>query len=137
VQHAGVARAVSRRRPRAASWPAWLLALALLHAQALGLWHGIAHAAASGGAAVAAWQTAAWQTAARQAAEAQPDVFGHAVTDQGQCRLYDALGSAAGPCSTTGAPPVLIASAAPAVAPPQPPATYRPRPYEARAPPRG
>ena len=109
------------QRPPRPFWPAWLLALALLQAQALGLWHGIAHGL---GTAVAA-----------EAAADGHDVFGHAAGDQGQCRLYDALGSAAGPCPASVALPAVIVAAAPAAERPQPPAARGSRPYEARAPP--
>ncbi|MFT3816718.1 MAG: hypothetical protein QM750_03665 [Rubrivivax sp.] len=115
------------RRQRLPAWSAWLLALVLLHAQALGLWHGIAHGAAAGSAVA---------QADAQAAGEHRDVFGHSAADQGQCRLYDALGSAAGPWSA----PCLQAAALPAAAPAPAAAPSKvgrsARPYEARAPPR-
>jgi hypothetical protein len=116
-------------RQRLPAWPAWLLALALLHAQALGLWHGIAHGAAQGSAVVVA-------QAGTQAADEQSDLFGHSAADQSQCRLYDALGSAAGPWSAPCLPTAALPAAAPAPAVTPQPAGRSARPYQARAPPR-
>ena len=119
-----------RRRPsallRRLPWLPWLLALALLQAQALGQWHRIAH---GGGPALAAEATAA--------SADDHHAFGHAAGDEAQCRLYDAIGTAAGPWSAPCLAPVLpVAQALPA-APARLLAGRTLRPYEARAPPPG
>lgn len=106
---------------------AWLLVLALLQAQALGLWHRVAHPSLGPA-------TAAQVPGATGAATADP--FGHAADDDRQCRIYDALGLADG--VATALPVVPAAAAEPRA--PRCPATAAPalaaaRPYLARAPP--
>ena len=113
------------RRPQAA---AWLLVLALLQAQALGLWHRVAH----GGGAVVAAAPAADRGQAHDHAP-----FGHDAGDEAQCRLYDGIGGAALAAACPALPPV---HAVPEVAPTpvlQRLAELPLRPYQARAPPRG
>lgn len=113
-----------RRTPRlrGVAWLPWLLALALLQAQALGQWHRIAH---GGNAAVAALATVGDDHAP----------FGHAAGDDAQCRLYDAVGTAAGPGPAPELPPVLPVVQAALAAELPPPASRALRPYQARAPP--
>lgn len=112
-----------QRGSRRAGW-AWLLALVLLQAQWLGQWHGVAHA---GGGAVPA------QAVER---DAHAD-FGHAADDEAQCRLYDAVGSAAGPCAVPALAPVQVLDVVPRNAVPPLRAGRPDRRYEARAPPQG
>jgi hypothetical protein len=112
------------RRLLVLRWLPWLLALTLLQAQALGQWHRVAHVPGA---------AATWFSAAAD----DHEVFGHAAGDDAQCRLYDAVGSAAGPWSVPGltlAPPVAQGVQA---AQAQPSAGRTLRPYQVRAPPRG
>lgn len=115
----------TRRRAPLLRWLPWILALALLQAQALGQWHRIAH---GGGAAPAA---------ATALADDDQSLFGHAAGDDAQCRLYDAVGAAAGPAPIPCLPPALPAPRFEPAADVQPLAQRTLRPYQARAPPRG
>ena len=102
---------------------AWLLALLLLAAQALGLWHAVAHAGHGAGHSLQAG--------------AAPLPFGHAADDEPGCRLFDQIATAA---ALPSAAPAWQADNAPAavdawslVSTP----VRALRPYQARAPPRG
>lgn len=125
-------------RPHRLHAAAWWLALALLQAQLLGLWHRVAHPPAEPG---TAWvQEAAAAAAAvrgEDAARAGPtDAFGHAADDDAQCRLYDALGLCSGIAdagTSTAEPPA--AQAAPRGLAAASPAQAAARAYLARAPP--
>lgn len=123
------------RRSGPLRWVPWLLALALLQAQALGQWHRIVHGHPSAKAAVAALADVVDTTGA--ATPDDDDVFGHAAGDPAQCRLYDAAGSAAGPWSAPSLVPVLATLSVLPVVRPWQPVGRSERPYEARAPPRG
>jgi hypothetical protein len=112
-----------RRRPALLRWLPWLLALALLQAQALGQWHRIAH---GGGPALAAEATAS--------ADGH-QVFGHVAGDEAQCRLYDAVGTAAGPWSAPCLAPAVPLAQVEQAADVQPLAARTLRLYQARAPP--
>jgi len=105
-------------------WLPWLLALALLQAQALGQWHRIAHGP---GAAATGFSAAA----------DDHGVFGHATGDDAQCRLYDAVGSGAGPWSVPCLALAPLVAQGMQAAQAQPLAGRTLRPYQARAPPRG
>jgi hypothetical protein len=113
-----------RRRPSPAA--AWLLVLVLLQAQALGLWHRVAHAPLH-----PKLHAAATVPAGHSAA----DAFGHDADDEARCRLYDAIGHAAAPLGeapTQGVPPAVAhcGGGRAAVA-----SLRQPPLYEARAPP--
>lgn len=99
---------------------AWLLVLALLHAQALGHWHRVQHAPG----------------ALLHAASDHGAAFGHGAGDDAQCRLYDALGTAAGLVPSVAA--VEPAPAPVAAVPARDDAAVgspTPRRYHARGPP--
>jgi len=102
---------------------AWLLALLLLQAQALGLWHAVAHAGHGDAATL------------QSVASASP--FGHTADDEPACRLYDQVATAA--ALTSAAPPWLAETTPTASDLPRTSgaAGRTLRPYQARAPPRG
>lgn len=102
---------------------AWLLALLLLAAQALGLWHAVAHVGHGAGPSLQA--------------QAAPESFGHAVDDEAGCRLYDQIATAAALPSVA---PGWLADPVPAAVDTWSVASTPVRalrPYQARAPPRG
>lgn len=127
----GAHRPAASRRPGVGL--AWLLALLLLQAQALGLWHGVAHGLPHGPAAHTSPLAAAGGQPGALGLAAEP--FGHAADDESSCRLYDAIGQAAAPAGDApqpGASPAAgpLCGARFAVA-----VFGEAQPYEARAPP--
>ncbi|MEN9628658.1 MAG: hypothetical protein RJA10_1885 [Pseudomonadota bacterium] len=120
-----------------------LLALLLVQAQGLGLWHRVAHGGPASPPAVvsAAMVSAPASLHERDAQHAHHahhahDGFGHDPDDNSGCRLFDQLAAA----DALLAPSALVAAAGPppwAATAVSPSAAVRAlRPYQARAPPR-
>ena len=117
-----------------------LLALLLLQAQALGLWHRVAHGGLPVATAVAGPAHQATRADAHDAHHAADhaahDAFGHDAGDESGCRLFDPLTVADALLAATAllasmAPPTLADAEVPTH-----PAGRALRPYQARAPPR-
>lgn len=113
-----------RRSPACTPGWVWALAFALLAAQGFAHWHRVAHAV----------PLVSAQTSIVTAAD---DAFGHAAADEAQCRLFDAMGSSAGPWSGATATPALPLQALLQFADTATSGKGCPwRPYQARGPPR-
>ena len=121
-----------------------LLALLLVQAQGLGLWHRVAHGGLSAAAVVAGHAVQvghheahheAVHEAHHEAHPTAPGVFGHDAGDESGCRLFDSLTAA----DALLAAPALLASTSPppraGAEVPSHPAGRALRPYQARAPP--